>query len=145
MNQEEIERNISFIIEQQARFFADIEELKALGKQTDARLDAISQRLTRAIRLGVAEARQEREKRRQLEETFTGKLNALIAAQMRTEESLSVFKSQMEGSLSAFQSRMGETMSAFQSQVGQALTEMAQAITTTNRRIDDLTKTNGQA
>ncbi len=122
MNQEEIERNITFIIDQQAKFFADIEELKALGKQTDLRLDAISQRLTRAIRLGVAEARQEREKRRQLEETFTGKLNALIAAQMRTEASLSTF----------------------QSQVGQALAEMAQAITTTNRRIDDLPKTNGQ-
>src|SRR5581483_1893519 len=111
MSQEEIERNFAFIVNQQAIFFADIEEMKALAVQRDARLDRIDKqiefigrRLTRAIRLGVAEARQEREKRRQLEETFTAKLNALIDAQIRTEESVSNFESQMEKSFSAFQS-----------------------------------------
>jgi hypothetical protein len=116
MSQEEIERNFAFIVNQQAKFFADIEELKTLAARTDARL-------TRAIRLAIVEARQEREKRRQLEETFTAKLNALINAQIRTEESVSTFQSQMEGSFAAFQSRMEESSAAFQSQVGQALAE----------------------
>ena len=107
MNQEEIERNITFIVEQQANFFADIEELKALGRQTDARLDRLSEqaefigrRLTRAIRLGAAEARQEREKRRAVderlsavEERLSAKLDILIDAQIRTEASLSTFNS----------------------------------------------------
>lgn len=129
MDNEQIEKNITFIIEQQAKFFADIEELKALGAQTDARIDRIGKRLDRAVRLGVQAVRQEREKRREMEETLTAKLNSLIDAQIKAEER---------------QARHAENLVAFQSQVGQALTEMAQAITKTNQRIDGTGNGNGQ-
>jgi dynactin complex subunit len=69
-----IERKIAFIVDQQAGFFAGLEEVKALQARTDARLD-------RAIRLGVLEVRRERVKRRELAE----KLDALIDAQIRAE------------------------------------------------------------
>lgn len=120
MNQEDIERNIAFIVDQQAKFFADIEELKALGKRTDARL-------SRAIRLAIAEARQERDKRRELAE----KVDVLVNAQIKTEESLAAFQSKTAESIAAMQAQAG----AFQAQVGEALTRMADAITKTNQRI----------
>lgn len=99
MSQEEIERNFAFIVNQQAKFFADIEELKVLAVQRNIRLDRIDKliefidrQLTSAIRLRVAEDWREREKRRQLETTFAAKLSALINAQARTAESLCNFK-----------------------------------------------------
>jgi hypothetical protein len=54
------------------------------GKLTDARLDRISERLDRAVRLSVREARSERNKRRELDE----KMTQLAAAQLITEEKL---------------------------------------------------------
>lgn len=163
MSQEESERNFAFIVNQQAKFFADIEELKTLATRTDARL-------TRAIRLAIIEARQEREKRRQLEETFTAKLNARIDAQIRTEESVSTFKSQMEESSAVFQSQIKQALTVSEDrrvkgeeqlrqtiegnearraqgeeQLRQVLAQMARAIVATNQRIDnELSKQNGQ-
>ncbi len=138
MNQEQIERNFTFIVEQQAKFFADIEELKALGKRTDARL-------SRAIRLGIAEARQEREKRRQVEEQLTAKLDILLDAQIRYEEYAQTRHQHLDEKLDRLaqaQIQTAGSLDAFQSQLGQALTAMAQAITATNQRVDAFT--NGQ-
>jgi hypothetical protein len=83
VDQEQIERNIAFSINQQAKFFSDIEEWKALGQRTDARL-------SRAIRLAVIEARREREQRRQIEAQLTAKLNILTDTQVRHEETAEV-------------------------------------------------------
>ncbi len=116
MNQEQIENNIAFIVEQQAKFFADIEELKALGQRTDARL-------SRAIRLGIAEARQEREKRREVDEKLTAKLDILIDAQIRYEEHSQTRHAQAEAETALLK---------------QALAEMARAISATNQRVDAL-------
>jgi hypothetical protein len=85
----DIEKTVEFILEQQAqaevhrtRTEANLSRLSdglaqrdRLGARTDARLD-------RAIRLGVQEARNERRKRRELDE----KLTQLAAAQLVTEE-----------------------------------------------------------
>ena len=86
MKQEEIEKNIAFIIEQQANFFADIEERKAVNQRTDALQERIDKRLDRAVRLGTLAVRQEREKRREMEKQWTEKVNALINAQMQLED-----------------------------------------------------------
>lgn len=152
MSQEESERNFAFIVNQQAKFFADIEELKTLATRTDAKL-------TRAIRLAIIEARQEREKRRQLEETFTAKLNARIDAQIRTEESVSTFKSQIKQALTESEDRrvkgeeqLRQTIEGNEArraqgeeQLRQVLAQMARAIVATNQRIDnELSKQNGQ-
>jgi hypothetical protein len=152
MNQEQIEKNIAFIIEQQAKFFADIEERKALGQQTDARLDNISRRLTRAIRLAIIEARQEREKRRAVderlraaEEQLNAKLNILIDAQIRYEEHSQHLHQQLVESQRQAQEQWREWQQALDKRLAESqarteenLAEMSQAVTATNRRIDVL-------
>lgn len=126
MNQEEIERNIAFIVDQQAKFFADIEELKALNAQAVERANRTDARLSRAIRLGIAEARQERAKRRESEERLSAKMDILLDAQIRAEE--------RQAKADERQARTENTMDDLK----QALAEMARAITATNQRIDDL-------
>jgi len=66
---------MEFILQQQAKTEAMLAETAGRGIRTDARLD-------RAIRLAVQEARNERRRRRELDE----KLTQLAAAQIVTEE-----------------------------------------------------------
>ncbi len=146
-----IERKIAFIIDQQANFFADVEEVKARHARTDARLD-------RAIRLAVIEARRERVKRRALAD----KLDILIDAQIRAEaettllreaqiraeaetvslkEMLSKMAQAAEAETVSLKEALRETAQAAEAETASlkgALREMAQAVVQTNRRIDNL-------
>jgi predicted nucleic acid-binding Zn-ribbon protein len=139
--QDPIERKIAFIIDQQANFFADLEEVKTRHARTDARLD-------RAIRLAVIEAQRERVKRRALAD----KIDVLIDVQIRAEtETASLREAQIRAeaetaSLKEMLSKMAQAAEAETASLKEALREMAQAVTQTNRRIDDLSSnTNGDA
>ena len=76
-------------LEQHGRFIAEHERIIA-------RIDRL---LDRAVRLGVLEARQERRKRRELDE----KMTQLAAAQLVTEEKMQ----SMQAALEAFLKRGG--------------------------------------
>lgn len=82
MDQEQIERNIAFIIEQQAKFWADIEVLKQARKEPDPRVERRLNRLERLFLLGVGMGRRERRARHDLD----AKIDALINAQIQREE-----------------------------------------------------------
>jgi len=71
----DVEKTIEFILERQAQTAA----IHARHEAEIVRLDA---RLRRAIRLAVAEARQERRRRRELDERFERKMDQLASAQL---------------------------------------------------------------
>jgi hypothetical protein len=85
MNRDERSKTRAFVVEQQTKFFAGIEELEAaaqLGrnKQVNAaskelRFDGVGRRVGR---LGLLVVGQRRKKRRERTATLTGKANALI-------------------------------------------------------------------
>ena len=90
----DIERTMEFIVESQARADAQIEKILASQARGDVQMEElrVSQRKTeetlrRAIRLAVREARNEREKRRELDE----KMTQLAAAHLLTEEALRAY------------------------------------------------------
>ena len=75
MTGEEMERAIQFILDQQARAEVRAAETEARAAATDRRLARLERVVSLAIRAGVRERRDTREK-----------INALVAAQMRADE-----------------------------------------------------------
>jgi hypothetical protein len=77
MSNEEIERKMAFIVEQQARFASDIQRLRESQARTDqvvAQTGEIVARLANVTHLGFNEV--------------NAKINALLDSQIRTEENL---------------------------------------------------------
>ncbi len=79
-----MKRNMEFIVEQQAQFVSDVQSLQERDAAAEKRMERGERRLDRletilrgALRAGVRERRETREK-----------FNALIDAQQRTEEAL---------------------------------------------------------
>ena len=70
MNNEELDRTMTFIVEQQAQFAADIQQLQATQQQTEN----VVGRLANATLAGFNDV--------------NGKINALVDSQIRTDESL---------------------------------------------------------
>jgi ABC-type transporter Mla subunit MlaD len=117
MTNQERQRQMDFILEQQARFESSIQ----VGREELAQIRRV---LISAIRL----ARRERSESR-------AKFNALTDAQIRSEEQFAAFQAQS----AAFQAQSA----ASQAQVSQALSDLSQAVVQTNRRIDPLEGTRG--
>ena len=146
MTDQERQRQMDFILEQQARFESDI----AVGQRE---LAQIRRMLISAIRLARRERSDTRAKLDALtdaqirmdeqlvasEAQFTFKMNALTDAQIRNEGSVAAFRAQTAENVNALK----ENLVAFQGQVGQALSDVAQALGQTNRRIDSLDETRG--
>ena len=82
------ERHVQFgadmekVAEQQARFGADVERLEESDRIADRRLTRLENVVRLAIRAGLRERRERREERKE----WLERLNALIDAQMGTEE-----------------------------------------------------------
>ena len=77
MNNEEFDRKLAFIVEQQAQFASDIQQLQESQAQTAATVGEIGEVVTRLANVthtGFTE--------------INAKINALVDAQIRTEESL---------------------------------------------------------
>ena len=84
MNDEEFDRKMAFIVEQQAQFAADIQQLQESQTRTDqvvaqtaevvGQMSEVVTRLANVTHAGFAEV--------------TAKINALVDAQIRTEENL---------------------------------------------------------
>lgn len=70
MNNEELDRKMAFIVEQQAQFAADIQQLQAAHQQTEN----VVGRLANATLAGFNDV--------------NAKINALVDSQIRTDESL---------------------------------------------------------
>jgi len=77
MTSEEMQRTMEFILNQQARFAVNIEQLRESQAKTDERVARLEEFLTR---LAAATAKG-------IEDT-SAKFNALIDAQMRTDENV---------------------------------------------------------
>lgn len=78
MNNEEIERKMNFIVEQQAQFASDIQQLQESQAKTDqvvAQTGEIVARLATVTHAGFGEV--------------NAKINALVDAQIRTDENVS--------------------------------------------------------
>jgi hypothetical protein len=138
MNDQERQRQMDFIVEQQARFESSIE----VGRQEVAQIRRV---LISAIRLARRERSDARAKFEALtdaqirtDEKFatladlnaqsTVKINALTDAQIRSEEQFAAFQAQ--AAVSQAQA------AASQAQVDRALTDLSQALIQTNKRID---------
>lgn len=67
------------------------ENIDRMAEQHDRETTAISRELRRAVRLGVAEARNERQRRQALDEYIT----KLAAAQLVTEEKMQVLEEKL--------------------------------------------------
>ncbi|MBI1762331.1 MAG: hypothetical protein HYR56_12935 [Acidobacteria bacterium] len=107
MDQEQVERNIAFIIEQQAKFWTDIEALKQARKEPDPRIERRLNRLERVFLLGVGAGRRERRARHDLD----AKINALIDAQIKREDEDRQSRQKFEAAMAALaetQARRGE-------------------------------------
>src|SRR5215813_2958084 len=77
MNNEEFDRKMAFIVEQQARFASDIQQLQESQARTDqvvAQIGDVVTRLANVTHAGFTEV--------------NAKINALIDAQIRTEENI---------------------------------------------------------
>lgn len=106
----DVEKTIEFILEQQARFevlhqkteemhqksAAMYQQSAAMHQRTEALHAKTEATLRRAIRLGVREARHERQRRRELGETFDQKMTQLAAAQLITEEKFEVLGQKLD-------------------------------------------------
>ena len=138
MTDQERQRQMDFIVEQQARFESSIE----VGRQEVAQIRRV---LISAIRLARRERSDARAKFEALtdaqirtDEKFatladlnaqsTVKINALTDAQIRSEEQFAAFQAQAAAS---------------QRQVDRALSDLSQALIQTNKRIDGSEKSNG--
>jgi len=77
MNNEEFDRKMAFIVEQQAQFASDIQQLQKSQARTDqvvAQIGDVVTRLANVTHAGFTE--------------INAKINALVDAQIRTEENL---------------------------------------------------------
>ena len=77
MNNEEFDRKMAFIVEQQAQFASDIQQLQESQARTDqvvAQIGDVVTRLANVTHAGFTE--------------INAKINALVDAQIRTEENL---------------------------------------------------------
>jgi len=77
MNNEEFNRKMAFIVEQQAQFASDIQQLQKSQARTDqvvAQIGDVVTRLANVTHAGFTE--------------INAKINALVDAQIRTEENL---------------------------------------------------------
>jgi hypothetical protein len=89
----DVEKTIEFILDQQARLEVmqqKSQEMHQVSEAMHAKSAAMHEKteatLRRAIALGVREARNERQHRRELGEAFDQKMTQLAAAQLITEE-----------------------------------------------------------
>jgi uncharacterized protein YwgA len=163
MTDEEVNRKFDLV----AEHLANIAQAQM---KTDGRIDRLERIVKLAVRAGLRERRNTREKINALiaaseradermsalaaaqqrgEEATQEKINALIAASERADERMEALAAAQERTdeqmkaLAAAQKRSEEAFTAFQQQVGQALSDMAQAVTATNKRID-LLEPNGK-
>ncbi len=77
MNSEEMQRNIEFVVSQQAQFAADIQELKEAQIQAEARMTRIEGALVTVVDLVE-----------QLARSTATQIAELVEAQKRTDEAL---------------------------------------------------------
>ena len=77
----DVEKTIAFILEQQA-------QAAAIRIEHEAEIARLDQRLRRAIRLAVQEARHERKLRREMDARFDLKMDQIAAAHLLTEETV---------------------------------------------------------
>ena len=137
MTEEERERLINFLLEGQARHEVSIQKTEERFEKSEREYAQLRRVLLAAIRIGRRERTETREK-----------INALINAQMRTEESLMSFRAHTEESrlrvdetisklatnLAAFQSRTEEMLGALQLQTDL----LTKAVSKADQRIDRL-------
>ncbi len=93
MTDEERQRTMDFILQQQAQFTADIQRLEESDRRADRRLTRLESVVKLVIRAGLRERRVLRQERKEREEErkeerreWGERINALIEAQVATEE-----------------------------------------------------------
>ncbi len=140
MNDEDLNRKFDLVADQLATVTTNLQRVEEVQARDRTRLDRLERVVKMALRVGLRERRDTREKinalidsQIRLEQAMLEsrtQTNALIDSQIRLEQAMLESRTQMN----VFQERT----SAFEEKVGTALTEMAQAIKYTNQRIDTL-------
>src|ERR1041385_8536143 len=123
MNNQEIERKMNFIVEQQAQFASDIQQLQESQTRTEqvvAQTTAVVAQTTAVVAQTAAAVTQAAETVGQVVEVVTrlanvthagftetnAKINALVDAQIRTEENLARFVARTEENLDRKSTRL---------------------------------------
>jgi 23S rRNA C2498 (ribose-2'-O)-methylase RlmM len=84
MTDEERQRQMDFILNQQAQFAVNIQKLEEADTRASRRIDRLERVLKLAIRTGLRERKELRESTKELRES----LKALIASQAHTDQRL---------------------------------------------------------
>ncbi|MFS8086579.1 MAG: hypothetical protein ACMG6H_13180 [Acidobacteriota bacterium] len=92
MTDEERQRAMDFIVEQQAKFSVDIEQLNESYRKAEHRFD----RDERILKLMIRTGRRERNTRSEVDERLTKALVELTEAQKRTEDSIAHTDSKLD-------------------------------------------------
>ena len=92
MTDEERQRAMDFIVEQQAKFAVDIEQLNESYRKAEHRFD----RDERILKLMIRAGRRERQTRSEADERLTNALAALTEAHKRTEDSIAHTDSKLD-------------------------------------------------
>jgi hypothetical protein len=99
-DQVDVERTIEIILEQLAHTAVLQAQAEAESKERAARhdraIERIDKRLDRAVRLGVRELRNERQRRQEMDGRWDEKMTQLAAAQLVTEEKLQILDVKLE-------------------------------------------------
>src|SRR5947209_16130631 len=91
MSEEEMQRKIEFIVNQQAQFTIDVQNLKELHAQAEKRTDRLERLLKLVVRAGLRARREMREHaadiKRHAEEMreVDARISTLVASQLETE------------------------------------------------------------
>ena len=99
----DVEKTIEFILDQQAKFEVMHQKSEEMHQNSLALHAKTEAALRRAIMLGVREARNERQRRRELGEAFDQKMTQLAAAQLITEEKFEVLGQKLDNLTDALQ------------------------------------------
>ncbi len=126
MNENPLDRRFAMIADHLESLATSIQDVEELQVQDRGRMDRLERLFKLMIRIGDRERKELRER-----------INALIDAQMRSEDKMESLREQMQ-ELSAAQTRSTEAATVFQAQVGVALSKLADATAQAYRRLDAL-------
>ena len=155
MTNEEMEKKMQFIVEQQALFFTDIQELKetvqALRETAQAMSEVDGQamkridRLERVLKLAIRTGQRERKAWRTEMKRSDEKMDMVLDSQLRRDESLAAFQAQVGESqaqlnqtiarvneshaqLNESQAQLNQTMAQSHAQLNQSHAQLNQAM-----------------
>jgi regulator of sigma D len=130
MTYEEMQKTMQFILEQQAQFTVDIQQLKESQAKTEGNLSQLTEVVGRLAAVTVEGFKD-----------TNAKINALVDAQMLTEENIKKVDEALNAKMDALvdaQIQMEESLNAKISALAEAQMKTAENINSTNEAVKNL-------